>query len=240
MQILQGLYNEYLGTLKPSKRYVSPPAEFLRVVPDVIAIVESPDNVNVAAKDFEHITSRFEQVVAEYIARQRDHCAAIMKKTLEQYTGGDAKYPSDMFTRKDLHPVDLVESIWHHRYGWDWRLPRIVGWHSLTSHLYESMNPSYEIRPGVLVCAPGNPIFDYHTAQFASSLVSLVGALPYTISAAQMDKRDDRFTCNCLMENGRMIFTWRSAVSPILPSHAFQCSLSCIDCTQPLVGCCQQ
>ena len=238
MQILRGLYTEYLNTLKPSKRYLCPPANILRVLPDVIAIVESPNEVNITAKDFEHIASRFEQIVAEYIAQRRDDCAAIMKASLEGAEAGTLDYPRDMFTRDDLHPVDLAESVWRHGHDWDWSSPgpRMVGWSSLVSELYAYMSSKYELRPGIFIRMPRDPQFDLQTAQFVSRLVSLVGLLPYTVSAAVMDKRDDRFTCDCLTENGRMIFTWRSAVSRILPSQPVPYSPSDVDCAPPLAG----
>jgi len=217
MQILRNLYDEYLDTLKTSKRYLCPPVEILRPLPEVITIVEAPDEVNVTRKDFEHIASRFEQIIAEHIARRRGDCAAIMKSTLERNTGGNLGCPRNTFTRDDLHPVELVESIWSHGHSWDWSLPRIVGWSSLASELYAYMNSAYELRPGVFINMPEDPVFDYHTAKFASSLVSSVGLLPYTVSAAHMDERDDRFTCDCLTEQGRMVFTWRSAVSFVSP-----------------------
>jgi len=215
MQLLSGLYDEYVKSLKPSKRILCPPAEVLRPLPEVIEIVEAPADVEVTSKDFEPIASRFDQLLAEYYAKRRDDCALIMKQALDRAKLAHS-YPKDTFTRTDLHPVDLVESVWNHPYTSSWDYPRMIGWPSLVSQLHIYTNRQYELRPGVCITMPLDPVYISPLAEFAAGLVAMVGLQPFTLSAVQMDERDDRFTCDCLTDEGRKIFTWRSAVGLLL------------------------
>ena len=211
MGILRGLYDDYVKTLKPSKRYLCPPAEILRPLPDVINIVESPADVETSAKDFEPIASKFHQILSDYYARRRDDFARIMKEVLERNTL-NRQHPNATFKRIDLHPVDLVESIWTHSY--ERNEDFMIGWPALASKMHTHTNYAHKLRPGVYISMPQDPVFHYPLARFAAGLVSMVGLQPFTVSAAQMDERKERFTCDCLIEGYRKIFTWRSAVSP--------------------------
>lgn len=65
-KILDDLYIEYLGQLKPSERYCAPPPGILRVLPAVWQVLDSGPDVDVTAQDFAPVVAQFPQHIKEH------------------------------------------------------------------------------------------------------------------------------------------------------------------------------
>ncbi|KAF6746736.1 hypothetical protein DFP72DRAFT_1076071 [Ephemerocybe angulata] len=207
MAMLAGLYDAYLGKLRPSESCYCPPVDFLRVNPDVIKVVEADKAIDITEKDFQLIVEKF----GEYVSQYQDDMEKVFLKLMPVDTEGveDPLQLARVVLRRDRR----TESEWYW-YGSNNVDPEdnfLIGRDMVCTHTWAKRR-KMELRPGVSVDMPSKYEFNSDVSKACSSVITVAGLPPATATIAEMDAKDARFVCKlCVSMNGYNVFTWRAA-----------------------------
>ncbi|KAF6740993.1 hypothetical protein DFP72DRAFT_947828, partial [Ephemerocybe angulata] len=206
MAILEGLYDAYLDTLRPSESCYCPPVDFLRVNADVIKVLEADKATDITEKDFQPIVEKFSEHVSKY---QDDTEEAFLKSIPAGIEDEDPLQLARVVLRRDRS----TRSEWYW-YGSNIMDPEdnfLIGRDMVYTHTW-ARRRKMELRPGVFVDMPSKYELNSDGSRACSSIIMVSGLPPATTTIAEMDANDARFVCkSCVSMNGCDVFTWRAA-----------------------------
>jgi hypothetical protein len=212
MSILEGLYNDYLSSLKPSDRVSCPPVLFLRPLPEVVKLIEAAKDVVIAAGDFQPILNKLASHIADYHVERRRTAICTLPGTEKQVAD----------------PISLAKNVFQcepfSHYYCSPSQDILSGWLMISGHFCVK-HAALDHRPGIRLDRPCKVIHSEKYSAVASGIIAATGLDPSTTSFADMDQKDARFICNfCPFQAPKKVFTWRGAVCDISlfpPNHDY-------------------
>ncbi|KAF6746721.1 hypothetical protein DFP72DRAFT_620029 [Ephemerocybe angulata] len=207
--LLKNMYDGFLSTLRPLERYQCPPAPFLRILPEVSALINAEDAV-VTAQDFQPIITNMAEHLTKY---QGDFHASVIATIPASERDGVA------------NPLDLAKFAFSCQAASQWGHNTcskfLAGWETIASHPCVNQ---WRFNETILEANIAHQVtYNPTTSAIASSLIRIVGLDPKTARIADMEQRNGRFVCgSCRVSNNITVHNWGSAVKHGCPVYRGQ------------------
>ena len=202
MLILEGLYDGYLSSLKPSDRYRCPHVLFLRPLPEVSTLIEAPKDVVVTANDFRPILDNITNHIEAYHDKRR-------QSAIDPLLDTDDKACDPLSLAKNVFTCEPSSIYYYLSYHPPSHV--FLGWPMISSHCCIKRS-ALNLRPGVYLDRPCKATYNKRYSAIASQIVATAGLDPSTASPEEMDRQDVRFSCGLCPSSRKETFTWRGAV----------------------------
>ncbi|KAF6746722.1 hypothetical protein DFP72DRAFT_922082 [Ephemerocybe angulata] len=194
MTVFKQTYDIFLSTLRPLERYQCPPAPFLRILPEVSALMNAANVVTV--QHFQPIIDN----MAEHLVAYQDAYKASVIATIPA---------SEMVGVVD--PFELARFVFSCQAGSSTCSKSMIGWEAIASH--QCIDRRFD-EVSVDANTTHQVVHDKTASAAASTLIQLVGLDPKVAKISDMDLRNARFVCrSCRLHNNSIkVHNWRSAV----------------------------
>ncbi|KAJ3504125.1 hypothetical protein NMY22_g18024 [Coprinellus aureogranulatus] len=199
--LFEDMYQNYLGTLRPSERYTCPPSCALRSVPFIASILETSHGIDVTRARFESIADKMKDAI--------DAAQHGLKSSLNEvaYFTFGLEDPwllaSNVYQRASkpdpTFPIDPEDRV-------------IAGWDMIATHSVKGPLKVWS-EPAIFAEVP-KPFRVNGTVSREADRLLTMARLPRETTLATMDERDLRFVCEACW-GGVKVFTWRAALSHI-------------------------
>ncbi|KAJ3520657.1 hypothetical protein NMY22_g12655 [Coprinellus aureogranulatus] len=199
--LFEDVYQNYLGTLRPSERYTCPPSCALRSVPFIASILERNHRADITQAHFEPIADKMKDAIdaAQQGLKSSLNRAACFTFGLED----PWLLASNVYQRASkpdpTFPIDPEDRV-------------IVGWDMIATHSVMGHSKVWS-SPAIFAEVP-KPFRANATVFREADRLLTMARLPRETTLATMDERDLRFVCDAC--HGRVrVFTWRAALCHI-------------------------